>query len=1015
MRKILSFLGAFLFFASIAFAQNTSLTGTVTDAKGAPLSGVSVTLKNGKAGANTDANGNFSISAPNAKGTLVFSFVGFNSEERGFNKSQAINVKLIAGNNTMQDLVVVAYGTQKKVNVTGSVSTIKGSELEDKPFSSIDKSLQGAVAGLQSSSSSGAPGSSTDIRIRGIGSITAGSSPLWVIDGIIATTGDLTSNTTSANALSSINPDDIESITVLKDAGSSAIYGSRAANGVILVTTKKGKAGKSKLGISGEIGQSKVAFDPIVKPLTTLESQKVLREGIINAGLANDNAGADAIIIDPVNGFGFDPKYTATNTDWHKEVTQTGKQRQYNVNLSGGDARTQFYTSAGYFNQDGVTLATGFQRYNGSFSVSHKATEKINFTAGLSGSYSTLSQPSAGGYFSNPVLNQFFLVPWVNPHNADGSIKYLDSAGQFSNSSLYNPLAQAALNTSTAKTVNFRGYVSGDVKILDNLKFTSKYSAEYFDVNENQYQNPFYGDGFATGGAAYAYYKRVFDYTWSNFLDFRGNLNKNKDVYFDVKAGFEAQSQNTYLLNAGGTNFPKILALKYLASTAKPTNAYSLPTEQGTNSIFSVGDFNYKDRYVLSASFRRDGSSVFGANRRWGNFYSVGGTWNINEEHFLSDSKVISLLKLRSSYGENGNSNAFGLYSALPTFGSGYNYGPNPGTALNNAGNANLTWEINKIFNVGVDFGLFKNRITGTVEYYNRETSGLIIYVPYSLTAGIAGQNTNIGAMRNKGIELTLAGRPIMSKSFTWDIAANFAHNINKVEKLYLGNPIPLPYTSFQIGEGHDVQEYFTRIWAGVDPANGKPLWFKDASKAATTSNISDAKLSYSGKSASPKYFGSLTNTFNYKGLSLQVQFNYNFGNFVVDQWAYYIQSDGGFLGSFNQYNSQLSSWKKVGDKTNTPQIILGGNNSSNYNSTRFLYSGDYIRLRNVQFGYTLPKSVLKGTILNGANLYLRGTNLFMFKQDKNLPFDPEQGVASSANLNVYIPKTITVGLSLTL
>ena len=1015
MRKIFSFLSTFLLFATIASAQNISLTGTVTDVNGVPLPGVSVTLKNGKTGANTDASGNFSISVPTVKGTIIFSSVGFGNEERVFNKSQTLNVKLAAGNNTMQDLVVVAYGTQKKVNVTGSVSTIKGSELEDKPFSSIDKSLQGAVAGLQSSSSSGAPGSSTDIRIRGIGSITAGSSPLWVIDGIIATTDNLTSNTTSSNALSSINPDDIESITVLKDAGSSAIYGSRAANGVILVTTKKGKAGKSKLGFSTEMGNSKVAFVPTNKPLTTLESQTVLREGIINAGLATDAASADAFILDPVQGFGLNPKYTGTSTDWHKEITRTGAQRQYNVNLSGGDARTQFYTSAGYFKQDGVTLATGFQRYNGSLSVAHKATEKINFNAGLSGSYSLLSQPSAGGYFSNPVLNQFFLLPWNNPRNGDGSIKYLDSAGQFSNSTLYNPLAQAALNTSTAKTINFRGYVSADAKIFDNLKLTSKYSAEYFDINENQYNNPFYGDGFSTGGSAYAYYKRVFDYTWSNYLDFRGNLNKNKDIYFDVKAGFEAQSQKNYLLNAGGTNFPKILALQYLASTAKPTNAYSLPSEQGTNSIFSVGDFNYKDRYVLSGSFRRDGSSVFGVNRRWGNFYSVGATWNINEERFLSDSKVISLLKLRSSYGENGNSNAFGLYSALPTFGSGYNYGPNPGTALNNAGNADLTWEINKIFNVGVDFGLFKNRITGTVEYYNRETSGLIIYVPYSLTAGIAGQNTNIGAMRNKGFELSLNLKPIVSKSFNWDISANFAHNINKVEKLYLGNPIAIPYTSFQIGEGHDVQEYFTRIWAGVDPANGKPLWFKDDKKTATTSNVSEAKLSYSGKSASPKYFGSVTNTFNYKGLSIQVQFNYNFGNYVNDQWAYYIQSDGGFLGSYNQYNSQLSGWKKAGDKTNTPQIILGGNNSSNSNSTRFLYSGDYIRLRNLQFGYTLPKTVLKGTFISGANLYLRGTNLFIFKQDKNLPFDPEQGVTSSANLNVFIPKTITVGLSLTL
>ena len=1013
MKKILFFLGVFVCFATITFGQNSTVSGTVADANGAPLSGVSVTLKNGKVGVNTDAGGNFNISLPPGKETLVFSFVGYKNEEKVISRSQTLNLRLSTVSNILEDVVVVAYGTQKKVNVTGSVTTIKGNELEDKPFSSVDKTLQGAVAGLQSSSSSGAPGSSTDIRIRGIGSITAGSSPLWVIDGVIATTGDLSSNTTSANALSSINPDDIESISVLKDAGSSAVYGSRAANGVILVTTKKGKAGRTKLGISTEIGKNSVAFSPTNKPLTTLEHQQVFRGSIINAGYAADTAQADAIILDPVNGFGFDPKYTNTNTNWFKEVTHKAAQHQYNVNLSGGDARTQFYASGGYFKQDGLTLATGFERYNGSVSLTHKATEKISFSAGLNGSSSTLYQPSNGGTFANPVLQQFFLVPWLNPRNSNGTIKYLDTANQFSNSSLYNPLAVAALNSSTDKTINFRGYVSTDIKLLDNLKYTSRYSAEYFDVNENQYRNPFYGDGFAAHGDAFAYYKRVFDYTFTNYLDYRGNLNQNKDVYFDLKAGYEAQSQKTYLLNAAGQNFPSTFDLQYLASTAKPTAAYSVATDRATKSIFSLADFNYKDRYVLSASYRRDGSSVFGANHRWGNFYSVGATWNINEEAFLADNHVISLLKLRSSYGENGNSNGFGLYTSLPTYGSGYNYGPNPGTALNNVGNPNLTWEKSKILNVGLDFGLFKNRITGTIEFYNRETSDLLIYVPFSLTAGIAGQVENIGAMRNKGIELTLGLKPIVSKSFSWDISANFSHNINKVEKLYLGNPIP--NGNFQIAEGHDIQEFYTYLWAGVDATNGKPLWYTDGTHAKTTSLINEAALSYTNKSASPKYFGSVTNTFTYKALTLQLQFNYNFGNYVFDQWAYYTVSDGGYIGSFNQLNTELTSWKKAGDKTNVPQIVYGGNLNSNYNSTRFLYKGDYIRLRNVQFGYNIPKSVLKHSFISTANIYVRGTNLFLFKQDKNIPFDPEQGVTSSSNLEVYIPKTVSVGINITL
>ena len=1015
MRKTLSLLGALLCFASIAIAQSTTLSGRVTDAQdGSPLAGVSITAQNTRAGVKTDANGNYSIDVPVGKQVLVYSFVGYQSEERTSNKSQTLNVRLTVGNNTMQDLVVVAYGTQKKTNVTGSVATVKGSDLEDKPFSSVDKALQGSVAGLQSSSASGAPGSATDIRIRGIGSINASSSPLWVIDGVIATTGDLSTNTTTSNALSGLNPDDIESISVLKDAGSAAIYGSRAANGVILVTTKKGKAGKTKLSLTTEIGKNQVAFTPTNKPMTTLQNQDIFRESLINAGYAANNDEADALILDPVNGFGFDPNWTKTNTDWLKVITHNAAQRQYNLSLSGGDAKTQFYTSVGYFNQEGLTLATGFQRYNGSFSITHKPTNKITFTAGLSGSSSTLSVPLNSGAYSNPVSSQFFLQPWYSPRNDDGSVKYNDAGGQFTNSSgNFNPLAVATLDHSSDKTVNLRGYVSGEVKLLDNLKFTSRYSAEYFDVNENQYRNPFYGDGFAAGGDAFAVYKRVFDYTWSNYFDYKANLNKNQDVYFDIKAGYEAQSQKNYILEAGGTNFPKILGLQYLASTATPTTAYTLPSEQATTSLFSVADFNYKDRYVVSGTFRRDGGSVFGVNKRWANFYSAGASWNISEESFLKSSDFISLLKIRSSYGENGNAIGFGLYSALPTFGSGYNYGPNSGIALNNVGDSNLTWEKNKIFNIGVDFGFWKNRLTGTVEYYNRQTTDLLIYVPFSLTAGIAGQNENIGSMRNKGIEITLGGKPIVTRNFTWDISGNFAHNINKVEKLYLGNPIP--NGRFEITEGHDVQEFYTRLWAGVDPANGQPLWYTDDTHSTKTSDVNKVALTYTGKSASPKYFGSLTNTFTYKAISLQVQFNYNFGNYVFDQWAPYTVSEGGYVGGINQLTEELTAWKKPGDITNVPQIIYGGNNNSNRNSTRYLYKGDYIRLRNVQLGYNLPKALLRHAFITNANFYVRGTNLFLFKQDKNIPFDPEQGISNVGDLNVYIPKTLSVGLNITL
>ncbi len=1022
MTKSISLGSAMLCITLAATSQNIRLSGKVTDAKdGSPLAGVSVAIQNYKAGVTTDPDGNYFISVPSGKKhVLVFSSVGFRKEERTADRPQTLNVSLQAGSNTLQEILVVAYGTQRKTNITGSLATVKGGDLQDKPFSSIDKTLQGAVAGLQSSSASGAPGSATDVRIRGIGSINAGSGPLWVIDGAIATTGSLTSHTTSANALSSINPNDIESITVLKDAASTAIYGSRAANGVILVTTKKGKAEKTKLNFSTEIGTGRIAFKPTNKPMTTLQNRQIFREALINAGYVTDIAGADSLIADPVNGFGFNPDYVNTNTDWLKVITQSASQQQYNISVSGGDPKTQFYASAGYFKQEGLTLATGFRRYNGAFSITHKPNDRITFMAGINGSFSTLSQPKSSGDYSNPVSSLFFLQPWYSPYNEDGSVKYNDPGGQFTNSSgNFNPLAVAALDNSSAKTINFRGYVSGEAKLTDNLRLTSRYSAEYFDINENAYLNPLYGEGFALGGGAYADYKRVFDWTWSNYLDYRGNVNKAKDIYFEVKAGFEAQRTQIYLLNASGQNFPKVLALHYLASAATPTLANSLPTEQTTNSLFSVADFNYKDRYVISGSYRRDGSSVFGSKNRWGNFYSAGASWNVNEEGFLKNSNLISLLKLRGSYGESGNSSDFGFYSALPTYGAGYNpatglsynYGPYPGTAFSNVGNPNLTWEKNKIFNIGLDFGLWTNRFTGTVEYYNRITSNLLLYVPFSLTAGVAGQNQNVGAMRNKGIEISLGGKPLVIKNFTWEISANFAHNTNKVEKLYRGTPIL--NGRFQITEGHDVQEYYTRIWAGVDPANGEPLWYTDATHSKKTSDISQVALSLTGKSASPKYFGSVTNTFTYNGISLLAQFNYNYGNYVYDQWASYTASEGAYVGNTNQLTMELTSWKKPGDITNVPQIIYGGNNNSFRGSTRYLYKGDYVRLRNLQVGYSLPKSLLQRAFIASASIYVRGTNLFVFGHDKNIPFDPEQGITGIADFNVFMPKTLTVGLNL--
>jgi TonB-linked SusC/RagA family outer membrane protein len=923
------------------------------------------------------------------------------------------------GNQSLNEVVVVAYGTQRKTNVTGAVATVSGAMVADKPFTSVDKELQGSVAGLQATSTSGAPGSATDIRIRGIGSINAGAAPLWVIDGAIAQTTDLTVNTTTANPLSTLNPDDIESITVLKDAVSTAPYGSRGANGVILVTTKKGKAGKSRINVVAEVGQNSRAFNPSNKPMTGPQYTQALRQSIIGGGYATDNAGADALIIDP-NFLGFPSNYQQTNTNWYDVVSQKGNQSQLNVNLSGGNDKTTVYASAGYFNQKGTSIASDFQRFSGALAVTHKASDRFTLSTNINASNASQHTPTNGGTFANPVLTNYFLLPWYTPYNSDGSFRFgnNDSLNEFPlGGGIFNPVVQAAYNFALTQQTSVRGNATGELKILDNLKVTTRFAGDYVAVQEDSYRNPFYGDGYGNGGDASSSYTRTFAYTWSNFADWKQKINTDGDVYFDLKAGVEAYDRKFYTLQASGKNFPQTLGLKYLANTSTPTTTLAYPEESAIFSEFGIADFNYKDRYVLSGSFRRDEASVFGADHRWGSFYSIGGTWNLNEEQFMKDQNLFSLLKLRASFGQTGNSNGFNVNTAKPLYGSSYvysgtiyggNYAGQPGLVPYNVGDAELTWEKNQSFNFGLDFGLLKNRLDGTVEYYHRETTSLLSPVPFSYTSGFSNQLENIGSVVNKGIEVTLNGRPVVTRDFTWQISFNIAHNVNRVKSLYQNKPVP--NSTFEYTVGHDLQEFYLQQWAGVNSQTGAPQWYTDGTKKTITGDYDSAGLALN-HSASPSVYGGLSNTFTYKAFSLDFQFSYNFGNYIFDNWYNYLNSDGQVYGSFNNMSSQLRAWQKPGDKTDVPQLVLGGNNNSNQVSTRWLYKGDFIRLRNIQFSYNLPSDVTKKMHLGTVSIYVRGTNLWTFGTDKNLPYDPEAGINSQANLEVLIPKTFAGGI----
>jgi TonB-linked SusC/RagA family outer membrane protein len=993
MRKLVTlFIFAVLVVSQLS-AQTRLIKGKVTDEKGSPVENTSVTVKGASVGSTTDASGSFSLNVPTSAKTLVFTSLNYEKEEVAIGNKSVINVVLKSNTQNLQDVVVVGYGTKKKLDLTGSVTTLKSAEIESKPFTSVDKALQGKVAGLQSVASSGQPGANQAILIRGVSSISASTSPLWIVDGVPVNTGDASRLQTTANLLSTLNPNDIESISVLKDAASQSIYGSRAANGVIVVTTKKGKAGITKYRFDTEVGSSQTAYkNDKYRPLDVNEYMDITKAGYLNAGYTA------AQTTTQLNALGFG---NGTDFNWLNNVTRVGSQQQYNLSAEGGNDKTTFFISGGRFTQDGTTINSQFARTNGNIRLTHKASDKLTFNANFNGGYVNQRAPLNGGAFGNPVLSSYFQLPSRSAYNPDGS-------WNFNLGGLHNTIALAQIDKRFLRQASIRGNLSAEYKILENLRLRTSYGLDYNNEEEDQYNNPLHGDGAASNGRAFAYYTRYFNYISTTTLDYQQNLTKNGDLTSNLQLGYEGQKSQAYFSGLQSQQFPPTLALTYPASGASPITASASTSDYTFASQFASGSINYQNRFVISGSFRRDGSSRFSDANRYGNFWSVGGTWNLEREKFIQEMNVFTQLKLRSSYGVNGNA-GIGNYDALALYGFGFNYNQLPGSAPTNVGSASLTWELNKPFNVAIDFGILKNRVNITAEYYNRKSEDLLLAVPLSRTTGFSSATRNIGAMENKGLELTVNVIPVLTKDFKWDIDFNFANNQNTITSLPGGSDIA--DGNFIIRQGASYRTFFLRTYAGADIANGDPLWYTDDTKQNKTNNYSAATRGLVG-TALPKAFGSLTNTLTYKNFTLNAQLYYNFGNYVYDTWGSYY-AGAGFGPTYGKVARVLEAWKQPGDVTLIPKYIAGGNKSFQSGSTMWYNQGDYIRLRDVQLGYNVPKDKISKFHLTNANIYVRGTNLFTWVKDSNLPFDPEQGTASSTNLNVFIPKTVTVGINL--
>ncbi|WP_207512163.1 SusC/RagA family TonB-linked outer membrane protein [Longitalea luteola] len=997
MRKFLWLLCGLLFFSSQLQAQSRTISGKITDESGNPVPNASITLKGTSLGTTSKPDGTYSLTVPDNATTIVISSVGMAAQEFALGSSSTVNAVLKSQTGSLSEVVIVAYGTQKKKDLTGVVATVKAPDIENRPFTSVDKILQGQVAGLQSVAGSGQPGANQSIIIRGMSSITASNAPLWVIDGIIVNSGEAHRLGNNSNLLSTLNPNDIESVSVLKDAAAGSLYGSRAANGVIIVTTKRGRAGKTRFRFDTELGQNDIAYvNDKYEPLNAEKYFEITREGLVNAGTQ------PADMNNTLTGLGYN---NGVDFNWYDAVARTGKQQQYNISAEGGNDKTTFYLSGGYFVQEGTTINSKLDRTSASARFTHKATDKLTLGITINGGYVNTRGPLASGNFGNPVLAGYFMLPSRPAYNDDGT--YNLTASRLGN--LHNVIALTEIDKRTQKDVGLRSNAFVEYNILENLKFRTSVSGDYNTLEEDQYNNPLHGDGAPSVGRAFSYYTRYFNRLSTTTLDWSQKLSKDYDLQLNLQVGYEAQKSSGYQNSVQSQLFPSNLSMNLPAVGATPVTATATLSDYSFLSQFSSANINLEDKYILSGSFRRDGSSRFGANNKYGNFWSVGASWNVDKEAFIENISAISQLKLRASYGVNGNA-GIGNYDWYKLYGYGFNYNQTPGSAPSNVGDSSLTWELNKPFNVGIDVGVLQNRIQLSVDYYVRKSEDLLLDVPLSLTSGFSKVTRNVGSMENKGLEIALHAVPVKSKDFEWAVDFNFATNKNRITSLPGGNEIVMN-TFYVLREGSSIQSFYLREYAGVDPANGDPLWYVDGTHQTTTNSYSSAARAIVG-SALPKSFGSLTNTFRYKGFTLDAQLYYNFGNMIQDQWGGYYMG-AGFGATYNKAARIFDRWTKPGDVTDVPKYVYGGNKNFNSSSTFYLNKGDFIRLRNIQLGYTVPASIASKAKLSNAFVYVRGTNLFTWVKDDNLPFDPEQGTNSQANLNVFIPKTITIGLSL--
>ncbi|MGM0934838.1 MAG: SusC/RagA family TonB-linked outer membrane protein [Bacteroidota bacterium] len=1003
------------FVVQFTFAQEKTISGTVIDEDGLPLPGVNIIVKGTNKGAQTDFDGNYNISAQSTD-VLVFSYVGFTTQEIPVGDKTRIDATLGVDAAALEEVVVMGYVSKRKDDMTGSTVQVSSEELQQTPMATVDQALQGKVSGLQISSSSGTPGAVQDIRIRGISSINAGNEPLYVIDGVPIINDNVggSAATSSLSALASINSNDIESITVLKDASTTAAYGARGANGVIVINTKSGKSGKTSVNVSSYYGFSNNAIEG-PDMLTGAERETLYYEGIKNTfGLESNEAAREFEVANIGDAFGYQAWNEAGRPegDWDEVIKNVDAPvQEHNISANGGGEKHNFYASLGYFDQEATVINSDFQRISGSLNLTQSISDNLEFSSSNTGSHSFQDGLLEGSaYFSSPHTARYFQNPTQPPYNEDGSYNL--------NTTLPNPLFIGEQDIDESKLTRILSNNSLTWQTpIENLSATSRFSVDYQVYNYKTYNNRVRGDGDDTNGYGYQVSRNTATYVFQNSLDYLMNFG---DHNFNFKVLQEFQKYRRNFTAAEGDQFVAD-GLTNLSSAGNPIGAYGEFSDWAVASYLGTAAYNYDNRYVLNATYRREGNSRFASDNRWGDFWSVGAAWNLHREAFLSDNDMINTLKLRGSYGKTGNANIdINQYQVLFNYNADY-----AGTGASypaTYGNEALTWETSYTFDAGIEFGLFQNRITGLVAYYRRESQDLLLDVPLSYTTGFDSQFRNIGSMENKGFEAELDLAIVRSNDFNLNIGGNVGTVENEVLEVAQdanGNEIAVtnpdaPAGSQRSAAGTLVNEWFLPTWAGVDPETGVDTYYVDGEGSETTTSFTEANRVYQGSSALPSLTAGLNFHIDYKGFFLDASGYYAGGHQIYESWHLYINQPNYYAtGVYNGYDALMDRWQQPGDQTRVAKSIFGGE-PWRYNS-KFLHDGDYFRLRNVTFGFDFSPNMVDAIGMSSARIFVRGTNLYTWVKDDNLLHDPEVSAAGFTSITTPPVKSVVLGVNLKL